>query len=488
MPLADFIDLITEEEDRMTAPHKIKNILLYWYLGSLTNSDEAKMVELNIDTNQHFAHVIDVQQWFKDRFIKGENGNQKHKEEHQCFETPVKHCTGGDCFITLRVNVDVINRCIREMSAADGRSRQIRSDYCFIFIDFEDGSRIGRRTTEGGISRLLSADLEDCCEYYQHKIESRHCIVREMFDDHIGLRAQDGNMAIASSYREEAVAHLIDVLNKTFATLSPNATDNDSKGQRPVEGLTSANRTLCWRGLLYISLCVNVEAADGRTRPIRDDFCFIVIDSEGGGKTGKGTTESGVSRLFSSDLRWVRSAIARRPPGLEATFGIDQTLPKDWNMSTMDTADSSYKTTSPKLLLKKSPMYITNGADNSIDDFIKTSDTSMTLHLETSSSKEEGGTIRPQTPSCASSRPIASLSVSPAGNDGMHKDVESPSLVKETTQLASSHCDLARAVILVCEQSLNHTHEYLISTANGTSHKELEPIPLHRKYAGGSGS
>lgn len=50
MPLADFIDLITEEEDRMTAPHKIKNILLYWYLGSLTNSDEAKMVELNIDT------------------------------------------------------------------------------------------------------------------------------------------------------------------------------------------------------------------------------------------------------------------------------------------------------------------------------------------------------------------------------------------------------------------------------------------------------
>lgn len=137
-------------------------------------------------------------------------------------------------------------------------------------------------------------------------------------------------------------------------------------------------------------------------------------------------------------------------------------------------------------------MYNTNDADNSIDDSVKISDTSMTLHLETSSSEEEGGTIRPQTPSCASSRPIASLSVSPAANDGMHKDVESPSLVKKTTQLASSHCDLARAVILVCEQSLNHTHEYLakkqISTANGTSHKELKPIPLHRKYAGGSGS
>lgn len=132
-------------------------------------------------------------------------------------------------------------------------------------------------------------------------------------------------------------------------------------------------------------------------------------------------------------------------------------------------------------------MYITNDADNSIDDSIKTSDTSMTLHLGTSSSEEEGGTIRPQTTSCASSRPIA-----PAANDGMHKDVESPSLVKETTQLASSHCDLARAVILVCGQSLNHTHEYLakkqISTANGTSHKELKSIPLHRKYAGGSGS
>ena len=50
MPLADFINLITEEEDRTTAPHKIKNVLLYWDRGSLTSGDEAKMVELNIDT------------------------------------------------------------------------------------------------------------------------------------------------------------------------------------------------------------------------------------------------------------------------------------------------------------------------------------------------------------------------------------------------------------------------------------------------------
>ncbi|TIA36574.1 hypothetical protein D6C78_05336 [Aureobasidium pullulans] len=219
MPLADFINLITEEEDRTTAPHKIKNVLLYWDRGSLTSGDEAKMVELNIDTNQHFAHVIDVQQWFKDRFPKGENGNQKHslgeaavmmdiefttqdhlndlpEEKHPYVEAPMKHCAGGDCFITLRVNVEIITRCIREMNAVDGRSRQIRSDYCFVAIDFEGGGRIGQGTTEGGVSRLFSADLEDCPEYYQHKIESRHSIVREMFNDHIGRKAQDGNMAI----------------------------------------------------------------------------------------------------------------------------------------------------------------------------------------------------------------------------------------------------------------------------------------------------
>ncbi|THY03820.1 hypothetical protein D6D01_10177 [Aureobasidium pullulans] len=82
------------------------------------------------------------------------------------------------------------------MNVADTRSRENRSDYCFIATKFEGGGRIGQGTTEGGISRLFSADLEDCPEYYQRRIESRHCIVREMFNDHIGRRAQNGNVAI----------------------------------------------------------------------------------------------------------------------------------------------------------------------------------------------------------------------------------------------------------------------------------------------------
>lgn len=50
-------------------------------------------------------------------------------------KAPIRHCTGGDCFITLRVNIMIMNRCIREMSAANGRTRQIRSNYCFVAID-----------------------------------------------------------------------------------------------------------------------------------------------------------------------------------------------------------------------------------------------------------------------------------------------------------------------------------------------------------------
>ncbi|CAD0056437.1 unnamed protein product [Aureobasidium pullulans] len=362
MPLADFINLITEEEDRTTAPHKIKNVLLYWDRGSLTSGDEAK---------KHFAHVIDVQQWFKDRFPKGENGNQKHslgeaavmmdvefttqdhlndlpEEKHPYVEAPMKHCAGGDCFITLRVNVEIITRCIREMNAVDGRSRQIRSDYCF------GGGRIGQGTTEGGVSRLFSADLEDCPEYYQHKIESRHSIVREMFNDHIGRKAQDGNMAIDNRKKrtyprnnfhngpnttekmkywhqkhsrcrpelfeisiDTEVIGMAEMRNWVLQQLPTKVQSN--RGNRAIgqyavinEYDTPVSAQDVDEGVQYpedapkswaILECIRgMEAVNGRIRKIRDDFCFIAIDFEGGGKVGKGTTEGGVSKLFSIDL------------------------------------------------------------------------------------------------------------------------------------------------------------------------------------------
>ncbi|THW03842.1 hypothetical protein D6D24_10663 [Aureobasidium pullulans] len=146
IPLLEFVDIITAEDpkDSPSTP-ELKNCLLYWDRGSLEGGDEAKMIELEIDTNKHFAYVIDVQQWFRDRYPKGFSGKEKHNL--------------GE--------------------AADmGRGK------------------IGRGTTEGGISKLFSIDLCDYMENYALKIETRHAIVREMFDDHIDRKAQDGKIAI----------------------------------------------------------------------------------------------------------------------------------------------------------------------------------------------------------------------------------------------------------------------------------------------------
>ncbi|THY03819.1 hypothetical protein D6D01_10176 [Aureobasidium pullulans] len=220
IPLLEFVDIITAEDpkDSPSTPES-KNCLLYWDRRSLDGRDEAKMIELEIDTNKHFAYVIDVQQWFRDRYPKGFSGKEKHnlgeaadmvgvayttqnelegqsEVQRGRNEAAVRHCAGGDSHITLCVNVEAILQCIHGLEAAEGRTRKIRDDFCFIAIDFEAGGKIGRGTTEGGVSKLFSSDLFDYMEKYALKIETRHAIVREMFDDHIDRKAQDGKIAI----------------------------------------------------------------------------------------------------------------------------------------------------------------------------------------------------------------------------------------------------------------------------------------------------
>ncbi|KAG2170460.1 hypothetical protein VTO58DRAFT_107425 [Aureobasidium pullulans] len=220
IPLLEFVDIITAEDpkDSPSTP-ELKNCLLYWDRGSLDGGDEAKMIELEIDTNKHFAYVIDVQQWFRDSYPKGFSGKEKHnlgeaadmvgvayttqnelegqsEVQRERNEAAIRHCAGRDSHITLCVVVEAILQCVHGLEAADGRTRKIRDDFCFIAIDFQGGGKIGRGTTEGGVSKLFSIDLFDYMENYALKIETRHAIVREMFDDHIDRKAQDGKIAI----------------------------------------------------------------------------------------------------------------------------------------------------------------------------------------------------------------------------------------------------------------------------------------------------
>ncbi|THW57862.1 hypothetical protein D6D19_10479 [Aureobasidium pullulans] len=147
IPLLEFVDIITAEDPKdLPSTPELKNCLLYWDRGSLDGGDEAKMIELEIDTNKHFAYVVDVQQGFRDRYPKGFSGKEKHSKEiwflkvrtianlstdlgeaadmvgvayttqnelegqsevqRERNEAAVRHCAGGDSHITLCVNVE----------------------------------------------------------------------------------------------------------------------------------------------------------------------------------------------------------------------------------------------------------------------------------------------------------------------------------------------------------------------------------------------
>jgi len=62
--------------------------------------------------------------------LEGQSEVQRERNE-----AAVRHCAGGDSHITLCVNVEAILQCIHRLEAADGRTRKIRDDFCFIAID-----------------------------------------------------------------------------------------------------------------------------------------------------------------------------------------------------------------------------------------------------------------------------------------------------------------------------------------------------------------
>jgi hypothetical protein len=48
--LLDYVNIITNHELRPAVPGRVKNTLVYWDRGGLTTGDEAKMMEMQINT------------------------------------------------------------------------------------------------------------------------------------------------------------------------------------------------------------------------------------------------------------------------------------------------------------------------------------------------------------------------------------------------------------------------------------------------------
>ncbi|KAG9664972.1 hypothetical protein KCU95_g3125, partial [Aureobasidium melanogenum] len=182
-----FIEMITKEDDGSSS--EIKNVLIYWDRGDLERGDEAKLKEMNIDSNVLFAHVLDSQEWFRDRYPKGNCGKEKHDlgeaaqmmgvemttqvnldemtdTEREYEFGAMRHCGGGDSDLTVRVTTEIIRERIAELNSKDGRDWKINGKYCFWGLDFEGGGRIGRATTKIGLTRLWASDLEDLRQNY----------------------------------------------------------------------------------------------------------------------------------------------------------------------------------------------------------------------------------------------------------------------------------------------------------------------------------
>ncbi|KAG9612304.1 hypothetical protein KCU77_g1768, partial [Aureobasidium melanogenum] len=206
-----FIEIITKEDDGSSS--EIKNVLMYWDRGDLERGDEAKLKEMNIDS----------QEWFRDRYPKGDCGKEKHNlasglgeaaqmmgvemttqadldemtdTEREYEFGAMRHCGGGDSDLTVRVTADIIRERIAELNSKDGRDRMINGKYCFWGLDFEGGGRIGQGTTEIGLTKLWASDLEELGQNYWSAISSRHAIILESFNDHLCREAQEGKIAI----------------------------------------------------------------------------------------------------------------------------------------------------------------------------------------------------------------------------------------------------------------------------------------------------
>ncbi|KAH0374086.1 hypothetical protein KCU65_g343, partial [Aureobasidium melanogenum] len=217
LSLDEFIAIITKEDDSPSS--EIKNVLIYWDRGDLDKGDEAKLKEMQINSNALFAHVLDGQEWFRDRYPKGDCGREKHNlgeaacmmgvevttqtdleeltdTEREYKLGAMRHNGAGDSDLTVRVNAELILLRIAELNAADGRRRKINGKYCFWGLDFEGGGHIGQGTTEIGLTKLWASDLEELGQDYWAAVSSRHAIILESFDDHLCRKAQEGKIAI----------------------------------------------------------------------------------------------------------------------------------------------------------------------------------------------------------------------------------------------------------------------------------------------------
>ncbi|THY46049.1 hypothetical protein D6C97_08422, partial [Aureobasidium pullulans] len=158
-------------------------------------------------------------------------------------EAAVRHCAGKDSFITLCVNVEAILECLRGMEAVDTRIRKIRDDFCSIAMELyvihvTQSCKIGKGTTEGGVSKLFSRDLSDYMENYVRNIETHHAIIREIFDDHIDLISKNKSAQFTSEQAPKyntirsqtpcsTLSHLL-----TPSSISSAANDGMQKGNK----------------------------------------------------------------------------------------------------------------------------------------------------------------------------------------------------------------------------------------------------------------
>ncbi|KAG9517923.1 hypothetical protein KCV07_g5887, partial [Aureobasidium melanogenum] len=218
-----FIEIITKEDGG--SPSEIKNVLMYWDRGDLERGDEAKLKEMNINSNLLFGHVLDSQEWFRDRYPKGYCGNEKHNlgeaaqmmgvemttqadldemtdTEREYKFGAMRHCGGGDSDLTVRVTAELLLLRIAELNAADGRCRKINGKYCFWGLDFEGGGHTGQGTTEIGLTKLWASDLEELGQNYWSAVSSRHAIILESFNDHLCRDSQEGKIAIDNRHPE----------------------------------------------------------------------------------------------------------------------------------------------------------------------------------------------------------------------------------------------------------------------------------------------
>ncbi|KAG9857989.1 hypothetical protein KCU98_g982, partial [Aureobasidium melanogenum] len=154
------IEMITKEDDGSSS--EIKNVLIYWDRGDLERGDEAKLKEMNIDSNVLFAHVLDSQEWFRARYPKdlGEAAQIMGVE------------------MTTQVDLDEMTDTERE---------------------YKFGAM---RHCGGGDSDLTASDLEELGQNYWSVVSSRHAVILESFNDHLCRAAQEGKIAIDNRNQE----------------------------------------------------------------------------------------------------------------------------------------------------------------------------------------------------------------------------------------------------------------------------------------------